>query len=401
MAAWSKRIRRWGRRWSILLFLTGILFSAVGSLQLFQNEREHLRQLTLLQLSQFSSALENQLQNHSQPLERMVLRWSAGGGTSEAVWRQDAAAYIRYLPGIETVAYLDRDFNIHWIMADQTASYQEDLNLLLSPEATTALAQHTTPSIRSSQDPASNTHLLIMRYPLIANGNPDGFMLAVLNPEILLEQVALHLVGVNINLSVNQSNQVIYRLLTDNSDRWLDYQQTDTLDFYDVSWLLSAWPSDHTAAQAFSALPGIILLGGMALSGLAGWLMREMHTARLRARLLHRLAERLQRQNRRRREAEHRFREVIDSAPFAILLTGRDKRIQLANEIACSTFGYQTTEMIGQPIDILIPPALRTPHEQQRELYFQNSQPAKSVPLHYRGLRKDGTEFPMELVIRP
>src|SRR5690606_5085423 len=159
--------------------------------------------------------------------------------------------------------------------------------------------------------------------------------------------------------------------------------------------------SNQTASQVFRVLPGLILLGGIALSGLASWLMRETHIARLRARLLHRLAKRLQGQNRRRREAERRFREVIDSAPFAILLTGRDQRIQLANEIACSTFGYQTTELIGQPIDLLIPLPLRTAFKQQRDWYFQDNPTAVSTPLQYRGLRKDGSEFPMELMIRP
>ena len=400
MAAWSKRVRRWGRRWAILLFLTGTLFSAVGSFWLFQNEREHLRQVTLLQLSQFRSAVDSQLKNHSQPLEHMAQRWSAGGGTSEAVWRQDAAAYVRYLPAIETVAYLDRDFNIHWIMTDQQASYQQDLNLFLSPQATADLARDTTPSIRSTQSPDGGNQL-ILRYPLMANGQPDGFMLAVLDPGVILEQVGLYLVGVNINLSVSQNGQVIYRLVSAPDDRWLDYQQTNTLSFYDVSWHFRGWPSNQTASQVFSVLPGLILLGGIALSALASWLMREMHIARLRARLLHRLAKRLQGQNRRRREAERRFREVIDSAPFAILLTGRDQRIQLANEIACSTFGYQTTELIGQPIDLLIPLPLRTAFKQQRDWYFQDNPTAVSTPLQYRGLRKDGSEFPMELMIRP
>lgn len=401
MAAWSKGIRRRGRRWSILLFLTGTLFSAAGSLWLFQNERAHLIQLTLLQLGQFSAAVESQLQTHSQALERMVVRWSSEGGTPEDLWRQDARAYVRYLQGIELVAYLDLNFDIQWIMADQNSSYQKDLGLLLNPGATTSLEGGSTPSIRSIYESTLENSRLMLRYPLTPNGSPGGFVLAVLDPGTILEQVARHLIGVNINLTVSQDNQAIYRLLTDSSRRWLDYRQTDTLDFYDMSWQLTAWPSAQTAAQAFSVLPGVILLGGIVLSGLASWLMWEMQTARLRARLLHRLAERLQRQNRRRQEAENRFREVIQSAPFAILLAGEDKKIQLANEIACSLFGYEAQELIGQPIDILLPPALRGPHEHRRNLYFQELQSATPQPLQYRGLRKDGTEFPIELEIRP
>src|SRR5690606_42090905 len=134
--------------------------------------------------------------------------------------------------------------------------------------------------IRSIYESTLENSRLMLRYPLTPNGSPGGFVLAVLDPGTILEQVARHLIGVNINLTVSQDDQAIYRLLTDSSRRWLDYRQADTLAFYDMRWQLTAWPSAQTAAQGFRVLPGGILLGGTVLSGLASCRTWRRVTAR-------------------------------------------------------------------------------------------------------------------------
>ena len=68
-------------------------------------------------------------------------------------------------------------------------------------------------------------------------------------------------------------------------------------------------------------------------------------------------------------KAERRFRELLEAAPDAILEIDGDGRIVLLNEVAEKMFGYSRAELLGQPVEILIPTDLRGTHEGHRSAY--------------------------------
>lgn len=70
-----------------------------------------------------------------------------------------------------------------------------------------------------------------------------------------------------------------------------------------------------------------------------------------------------------RAKAEQRFRELLDTAPDAILEIDGDGRIMLLNEAAEKMFGYSCAELLGQGVEILIPSDLRKRHEGHRSAY--------------------------------
>jgi PAS domain S-box-containing protein len=100
--------------------------------------------------------------------------------------------------------------------------------------------------------------------------------------------------------------------------------------------------------------------------------------------------------------AEARFRGLLESAPDGIVIMGREGRIALVNTQAEKMFGYQRDELLGQPIEILIPDRYRHAHVGHREGYI--SQPRTrpmGVGLDLLGRRKDGSEFPVEISLSP
>ncbi len=103
-----------------------------------------------------------------------------------------------------------------------------------------------------------------------------------------------------------------------------------------------------------------------------------------------------------RRRAEGRFRQVVAAAPNGMIMVGRDGRIALANHEAEALFGYQADELLGQPVEVLVPPPSRDRHPALRDQFFQA--PA-SRPMgagrELFGRRKDGTEFPVEVGLNP
>jgi PAS domain S-box-containing protein len=103
-----------------------------------------------------------------------------------------------------------------------------------------------------------------------------------------------------------------------------------------------------------------------------------------------------------RKRAEERFRLVVEAAPNAMIMADRNGLITLVNRNAESLFGYSRAEMLGQPLEMLIPARLRDRHPHFVSNFFAAPK-ARSMGTgrDLFGLRKDGTEVPIEIGLNP
>lgn len=95
---------------------------------------------------------------------------------------------------------------------------------------------------------------------------------------------------------------------------------------------------------------------------------------------------------------DHRFRQAVESAPNAIVMVNASGTILLVNVQTEMSFGYSRTELVGQPVEMLMPERFRNAHTGYRQAYLADpvSRPMGAGRDLY-GLRKDGTEFPVEI----
>lgn len=99
-----------------------------------------------------------------------------------------------------------------------------------------------------------------------------------------------------------------------------------------------------------------------------------------------------------RKRLEHRFQQAVESAPNAIVMVNKTGTIEMVNSQTETSFGYSRTELVGQPVEILVPERFREAHTGFRQAYLAApvSRPM-GVGQELYGLRKDGTEFPVEI----
>jgi len=96
------------------------------------------------------------------------------------------------------------------------------------------------------------------------------------------------------------------------------------------------------------------------------------------------------------------FLPFLDISPDALVITNQAGTIAMVNEQATGLFGYPREELLGQQLEVLLPHRFHEIHATHREHYFSapHTRPM-GVGLELFGQRKDGTEFPVDISLRP
>lgn len=103
-----------------------------------------------------------------------------------------------------------------------------------------------------------------------------------------------------------------------------------------------------------------------------------------------------------RKRAEEMFRRVVEAAPNGMLMVNSEGKIVLTNRQAERMFCYEKDELLKHSIEMLVPERFRSGHPAQRGAFFANPQVrAMGAGRDLFGLRKDLSEFPVEIGLNP
>lgn len=101
-------------------------------------------------------------------------------------------------------------------------------------------------------------------------------------------------------------------------------------------------------------------------------------------------------------DSEAYFRQLLESAPDAIIIIDDQGKIAIANAQAEQMFGYGRQDMLGQPIEMLLPERLHEGHRSHRRTFAENPR-LRPMGLGFDLLarRQDASEFPVEISLSP
>ena len=100
--------------------------------------------------------------------------------------------------------------------------------------------------------------------------------------------------------------------------------------------------------------------------------------------------------------AQNTIARLFEFSPDAILVSDENGVMRAANPRTEELFGYAREELIGQPVEMLVPARFRNIHPRHRENYGAHPRTRQmGAAMNLFGLRKDGTEIPVDIMLKP
>jgi PAS domain S-box-containing protein len=172
-----------------------------------------------------------------------------------------------------------------------------------------------------------------------------------------------------------------------------------TVALADRRWALRFAPTLAYLAARQSVQPWVVLGGGLLFASLLGTFLVIVTG---RAAIIERLMAERSAQLAASQRAEERFRVAVEAAPSAMLMIDQAGTIVLINAQAEAVFGYARADLLGQPIERLVPARYGGQHPEHRTAFFAapRARPMGDGRDLY-GLHKDGHEIPVEIGLTP
>ena len=337
------------------------------------NERDHIRRMTGLATSAVSADLNSDMEAWLQGQIRLARMWEFEEPTYEQ-WSAFAGLYLEHHPGCLAIEWLDPKYEERWIsrgLGPKVAlagAAQEQL-LADAKNAKDALISNIIVSSAGQKQ-------WVTVVPIFQKTRFRGFVLGYFDAQRSLDTMLSDIAKLNFSVAIEEQGAEVFRLAGSTDENLAEWAQDVEVQLPGTRWLIRVWPKPEVMSEMRSNLPMATLLFGTA----AGLML--MAIARIGQFL---------------RSSQQRFSGILAISAEAVISMDAGQRITLFNRAAERIFGYSAAEILGQPMERLIPERFHRVHREHvaRFARSRNDSLLMSDRSRVFGLRKDGSEFHM------
>ena len=376
---------------------------------LSRDEQRAILNTTAEVARQVRNEIDARLDARNEALRRMADRWVRRGGTPRAEWEADAQKYLADFPAYQAIEWVDASYRVRWIVPLEGNAAAKDLNLAFEPRRRAALEaakEKRSVTVTAPIDLVQGGKGFLVYVPIWDSDQFEGFILGVYRiRELLASFLESENIAQGYGLRVSFQDEVFYDrgwavgMPTASHNRW---KASSTVEIGSLLWQVEATPLPGKLESLRSPIQAALLVPGVCIAVLLTWSFHLYQATRRRAADLAIVNDQLEAEATERERAHERFSRLVDAAPNGFIMVDRQGAIILVNIQAEHMFGYPRHEMLGRPIELLLPERHAAAHPGMRDSYFREpSSRQMGVGRDLTARRKDGSEFPVEVGLSP
>jgi PAS domain S-box-containing protein len=376
-----------GARWlPLILALAGLSAAILLWRTLLQLERNQLSVLSEAQARSASNDLQKGFQAVTQSFSGLAQRHGAaalrGGPFHLEFTGLEATALVESSGKVRSV---DPPTGNHDLAnADLTAREADRPALIKARESSRPAVTH------SIVLPGGSPGFYLV-VPISDGSQLSGFIVAAISERTIDSVVLEREQPPAWTVAVFEDDRELYRTGTPVPGRWL---AESTFRIVDTERRLRVWPSPELIARLHSPLPGVVLATGLVISLLLAASAALAQSASRRALEAERAQGALQ-------KSETRMQSVLDAALDAVIMMDEHGRVVSWNPRAEAVFGWSRDEAVDRLLaELIIPPRYRDAHAEGLTRFLATGEgPVIGHRIELSALRRDGSEFPVELTV--
>lgn len=346
-----------------------------------EESEQQMRELDAAARS-MAGRIETRLDERMAALTRMAARWEAAGGTPRHIWEADAAGYVRDMPGVIAVQWLDRAGQVRWVVP-----LAGNEGLLGSHPNRDPARLDTLAAARTEQRAALSRPVPLIQggagvlvfHPVQVRGQFDGFLVSVIRLEPLMAAI-LRRTPAGGAYALEYDGHAVYRSVPDQTSADIGKRESRAaIAVGDGHWILAAWPQANRPPRL--PLSGVVLGAGIAGTLLLAGVLWFWRLALLRAAESSQLAH------------------IVARTTNAVILTDASGRVEWVNDGFTRITGYALGEVRGRkPGDVLQGPDTDPATVARMRTHLARGEGFREEILNYH---KNGRPFWLEIEVQP
>ncbi|HKJ00024.1 MAG TPA: ATP-binding protein [bacterium] len=406
--AWLESLDEFGDSpaWIGIPVLVGASMVSIAAWQtLLGLDHAQIRRVVQTEAVAIGHSVTDEVHNRLTGLRRVARRWELNPGMSRREWERDAGNYLAFQPDVTALEFIDRDGDVRWVAP--IAGNEALINRTAAHDATRAafmnLARQThVPTITPGVPIEQGGRGFLIYVPRQVKGRYAGLIAGIFRYPAILANVTAEAYSQGFDFAVIEEGVDLFRTSGDVPTATRSWGQEVRVDLPMRDWYVHVWPTPQELTSLHSNAPITALLLGLLISLLLAGMAQSGRMVRIQGRSVREANIRLASQVREREAAEERFRSALEAVPNAIVIADTRGRISLVNSQTLHWLGYRREDLIGAPIEVLLPERHRFLHQAHRDTYVQ--QPVTrpmGEGLSLVARRKDGSEFPVDISLGP